>query len=174
VRWALDLYDDDTLAQLVGDIHRNALVIYETLVERYFPALRPTLGLACMLPASVTGTVSRGAPDRLHPADSPGHAVSVRISPLPPGSASVVAFGYVAEEPRDVDFAAFRQVHADAAEQVRVWRPGSQPWANSRIAEAALRVPGDTPATDLAYKWFWEDLTALRIVSAPTPSQWWT
>ena len=172
VRWALDLYDDDALTALVGDIHRNALTIYEMLVERYFPVLRPTLGLACMLPVSLTGTVSRGAPDRLHSADSPGHAISVRMSPLPPGSASIVAFDYAAQEPLDVDFAAFRQVHADAAEQVRLWRPGSQPWANSRIADAALRVPGESPATDLAYKWLWEDLTALRLVSTPTPSEW--
>lgn len=174
VRWALDLYDDDALTRLVADIHRNALTIYEMLVERYFPALRPMLGLACMLPVRLTGTVSRGAPDRLHPADSPGQALSVRMSPLPPGSASIVAFDYVAEEPRDVDFAAFRQLRADAAEQVRVWRPGSRPWANSRIADAALRVPGESPATDLAYTWLWEDLKALRIVSSATPSEWWS
>lgn len=174
VKWALDLYDDEALTGLVTGIFGNALIIYEMLVDRWFPALRPTLGLACILPVQVAGTVARGQVDRLHPADYPGHSIAVHMSPLPPGSASIAAFDYAAGELPDVDFETIRRLHEDATEKVRRWHPGSEPWANPRIHDPALSVPSETPATDLAYAWLWEDLKALRLVSASAPSEWWS
>lgn len=60
VHWALDLNSNHALTQGLADVYRNALVIYQALVERWFPTLAPTLGLACVLLAGVSGVVTRG------------------------------------------------------------------------------------------------------------------
>jgi hypothetical protein len=170
--WALDLYDDDALTRLVNRTYTNALLIYQSLVELWFPTLRPTLGLACILPVSITGTVSRIQVNHPFPDDFPGHTISLKMTLLPPGADSTVAIVFRAEGAPDLDFEAIQRHQSDVSGKVRLWHPGSEPWGNAWNYSAGLTVPGDTPATNLAYAWLWKDLTALRIVSSTLPGEW--
>jgi hypothetical protein len=49
------LYSNEALRRLVEDVYTNALLIFHELVDTWFPKLKPTLGLACLLPVVSVG-----------------------------------------------------------------------------------------------------------------------
>ena len=57
----MDVYSDAHLVSFAVYNYETALSIYRSLAQEWFPALMPTLGLAAMLPVSLTGTVAEEA-----------------------------------------------------------------------------------------------------------------
>ncbi|MFF7890221.1 hypothetical protein ACH40F_58385 [Streptomyces sp. NPDC020794] len=166
-RWVLGLFSDDRLAKLTSHIHTNALVIYQDLCEAWFPALIPTLGLACIQPLQITGHITRD--DHDDPTGFIAYEYSFDMIPLPVGEPSTATFTYRGPRPFVNDWDAVMHRRTEIRRAVHRLHPDSEPWAHPRTEWGALNKPSDTPATDLAYRWLWEDLQALRMVSGPPP-----
>lgn len=166
-RWFLGHYSDQRLAELASHIHSNALAIYRDTCERWLPGLIPTLGLACILPVQIVGEVYRDQQD--DPAGFPAHLCSFDTLPLPAGQASTATFTYRAESPAGNQWDSIRRRRDEISSAIQRLHPRSAPWARPRFVHGVFNAPSDTPATDLAYRWLWEDLQALRILTGPPP-----
>ena len=166
-RWILGHFSDQRLAELASHIHENALAIYRAACERWLPGLIPTLGLGCILPVQIVGEVYRDQQD--DPGGFLAHLRSFDTLPLPAGQASTATFTYRAKPRAGNQWDRLRRRRDDIGSAIQRLHPGSAPWARPRFVHGAFNAPSDTPATDLAYRWLWEDLQALRIVTGPPP-----
>ncbi|HEY1704088.1 MAG TPA: hypothetical protein VGG75_30695 [Trebonia sp.] len=162
------LYSDEAIRLLAEQVHTNALTIYSTLVDTWFPTLKPTLGLGCILPVLFTGRLMP------MPNDWNGPGFAYEMVPLAPAERSRAEIRLAATEEEllgfePTDMQAMMDRSLRLRHQVSALRPGTEGWAHPRAGSGDLPVWGDRPATALAYRWLWEDLHALRMVkSAPS------
>jgi hypothetical protein len=158
------VYNDETLRTLAELVHANALLIYHDLVDTWFSAFSPTLGLACMLPVAFRARLlpragSWGDPD-----------FDYQMDPLPPGSPSTASVLLVAKrEDLNINWEETLKAARQRLQLIAAFHPGAEAWAHPRAASATLYVYGDTPATAQAYRWLWEDLKALHTVQQVSP-----
>jgi hypothetical protein len=160
--WIWSIYTEETLRQLVEQVHRNALIIYNDLVDTYFPSLRSTLGLACIMPVCFRGNLIV-AEDGLATLQS-------KMEPALSSQDSYVEIT-LAREPMG-DFLNVDEWHAKMEREYRAWRmarPGTEGWARPRMVNGILKVFKDAPATSQAYDWLWNDLKALHLVHRQPP-----
>jgi hypothetical protein len=162
------LYSDEALRMLVEQVHANALVIYRNLVATWFPALKPMLGLACIMPVLFTGRVKPGAeiengPDFVYEMETllPNERSHAEIRIV---ATDEELFGY---DPSDIQSITARSLRLRRL--ISALRPGTEGWANPRAAGGDLWVWRNRPATSLAYRWLWEDLKALHLVKQAPP-----
>jgi hypothetical protein len=153
---------------LVEQVHANALVIYRNLVATWFPALKPMLGLACIMPVLFTGRVKPGAeiengPDFVYEMETllPNERSHAEIRIV---ATDEELFGY---DPSDIQSITARSLRLRRL--ISALRPGTEGWANPRAAGGDLWVWRNRPATSLAYRWLWEDLKALHLVKQAPP-----
>ncbi len=161
--WVMDIYSEAALVDLAIYTYQAALVIYQTLVTRWFPMLASTLGLAAMLPVTVVGTVTRDTTNGLTHA-----GVNYCLVPQPSSAESTVAFTF-GPPPNHDDVL---QLLDTAEQQLQRFHPSSAPWSSIAYHWSHFASSSDTPATDLAHRWLWEDLRRLRLVSQSVPVQW--
>lgn len=162
--WVYGHYSDQRLTDFASYIHTAALRIYQDLCERWFPHLIPSLGLACILPVHISGHVSRDDNRGFVP-----HEYSYDMQPMPPGTQSTATFTFRATGTPAIDWPALMERGAQIRRAIQRLHAESVPWAHPRSALSVFPSPSDTPATRVAYRWLWEDLQALRIVSGPVP-----
>jgi hypothetical protein len=155
-----ELYTDETLRLLVEQVYANAFSIYQDLVDSWFPKLKGVLGLACLLPVLMKGSLIPGKGKGWDA--EPDFAFDTR--PLPSGGANQVEIALMRREDAAVDWETQKSQWREISQQIRAYRPGSEGWANPIAASTALSVFNDMPATAQAYRWLWGDLYALRLV----------
>jgi hypothetical protein len=158
------VYNDETLRTLAELVHANALVIYRDLVDTWFSAFAPTLGLACMLPVAFKAKLL----PRAGSWDDPDF--DYEMDPLPPGSPSTASVLLVAKrEDLNVNWEEMLKKARKRRQLIAAFHPGAEAWAHPRAASTTLYVYGDTPATAQAYRWLWEDLRELHMVQQVPP-----
>lgn len=158
------LYTSETLRSLVEHVYSNALVIYNDLVDAYFPSLRSTLGLACIMPVLFRGN--------LEIAEDGLSSLHCTMEPAPLGRAPRAEIN-LASEPVG-GFLDFDEWRTKIERNNRLWRtarPGTEGWSHPRLGTGAIGVFRDTPATCQAYNWLWGDLKALHLVERLSPSR---
>jgi len=160
------VYSDEALRSLVEQVCANALLIYRDLVNTWFPALAPTLGLACILPVTLRGEL---LPDG---GSWGGPAFVYYTEPLPLSEPTNADVRLVATHGELFDFDSPTRLERRRKNQqlVSVLHPDAEGWANPRAAGTTVWVYGDMPATTQAYRWLWEDLQALRMIKQPPPA----
>jgi len=161
-------YSDEHLAVFVTYLHAAALDIYERLCEAWLPRLKPTLGMACILPVHIAGHVTRTTHNGT-PTGFQLHQYSYETRPLPAGSQSTALFTYSESGLPAQEWTVTLQQHAELRQTIEILHPATAPWAHPRAGTAAIPSPTDTPATTLAYQWLWEDLRTLRLASGTGP-----
>jgi hypothetical protein len=127
----------------------------------WFPKLKNTLGLACLLPVFIKGSLvlSEGTGWDAEP------SFLFQTIPLPPEEASKVEVQLVGQrENIGVDWETAKSQWREIWRLVSVYRPGTEGWAKPYEIETALSVYKDMPATVQAYQWLWDDLHTLRLV----------
>jgi hypothetical protein len=163
--WVWSDYSPAALLRRTQQIYQGALDAYAELVDQYFPAWRPTLGMAAWMPLRLQGTLEPTTPDT--DADGPGLFWSVL--PLEPGSANLVAIEL--GEPRRMwpDLDAFSAWDRSRHEALQRWRPEVLPYVRSVQHDEILDIFGSRPATLLAYDWLSEDLYQLGWLNSKIP-----
>jgi hypothetical protein len=58
---------------------------------------------------------------------------------------------------------------AEALENLRRLRPGASRWITAWGGSGVLALNGRAPSTGLAYKWLWQDLSYIRLVTGTQP-----
>jgi len=159
-----NVYSGEALRRLAEQVYANSLVIYRDLVNSWFAAFAPTLGLASILPVAFEGKLlpeadSLGGPD-----------FTYRMTPLPVVQPSTSSVRLVAmREDLNFDWQTVLEEGRRLRQLIATLHPGAEGWANPRSADATLSVYGDRPATAQAYKWLWDDLRALHMVKRIAP-----
>lgn len=155
------LYSDGQVRDLVEQVYQNALTIYDALVDSFFARLRPMLGLGCILPVRIDGVLSRPEGNGfvsvfshfMEPiAERDSQGVTVRLGGKEPGPLLSSEGAVVASD--DGVWQRIKRYHAE-----------SEGWARPRSGWTVVSVFGNRPATHQAYRWLWEDLKALHLVS---------
>ena len=161
--WVWSDYSPAALQRRTQQVYRGALDAYAELVDQYFPAWRPTLGMAAWMPLCLQGTLKPTTGDAY--GDCPGLLWSVL--PLEPGSANRVDIQL--GEPvriwpggRDA-FVAWERPRRVALQR---WRPEVLPYVRFFQQDGVLDVFGSRPATLLAYDWLSQDLYELGWLKA--------
>ncbi|MFF1341529.1 hypothetical protein ACFVYT_27005 [Streptomyces sp. NPDC058290] len=157
-------YSNEQLIAFVEHLHVTAVGIYQSLCETWFPKLIPTLGLACLLPVRITGHVTRATERNFL-----YHEYSYDTCPVPAGDRTTAAFSYCEAGLPTEEWPATLQRFAEVQRTIEELHPAAAAWAHPRTGVGELPSVTDTPATDLAYRWLWEDLSDLRIVSGVGP-----
>lgn len=162
-----ELYSDESLRTLIEQVHINALLIYRDLTKSWFPALMPTLGLASFMPILISGQLMRG----VDPSSQGVPQFTFNMTSLP-----------LREEPRaevilvesddfpEFDLQRVRERFLLLRRQIASLHPGAEGWAFPQAASSATSLWHDRPATSLAYRWLWEDLRRLHLVTHLPPS----
>jgi hypothetical protein len=157
-RWVWSDHSPPALFRRTRQVYQGALDAYAELVDQYFPAWRPTLSMAALMPLCLQGTLQPSTGD----ADSDVPVLSWSVMPLEPGSANRVEIelgdhtgvGLFNWDDR------FTRVRS-RREALERWRPEVLPYVRFEEHHAALDIFGYRPATVLAYKWLSEDLYQL-------------
>lgn len=158
------VYSDQALRSLVEQVYANALMIYRDLVNSWFAAFAPTLGLASVLPVALAGQLL----PRADGMGGPGFAY--RMTPLPLGRMSTSAVSLAAgREDLNADWHLAVEEGQRLRQLVAVLHPGAEGWANPRVTSTTLHVYSDSPATSQAYKWLWADLKSLHMIKSMVP-----
>ncbi|MBA2442863.1 MAG: hypothetical protein M3494_01600 [Actinomycetota bacterium] len=145
--WVWERYSDEALLRRARVILEGALDGYRRFVEEFFLRLAPHMVIAATLPARLTGTLIL-TPREGRP--GVGSYVSWHLEPLPYGSENEVRVAFGHERPG-------RDYMLGVGSRTRSLRPQAAAWI-SPYDYATGDFYGRTPATELAYKWLWEDL----------------
>jgi len=160
------LYTRDSLRLLVEQVHSSALVIYSDLVDSYFPALRSTLGLACIMPVALRG--------ELQITEDSGAMLRYAMEPARPEQRPYADIQLSEGSPKGLfDFGDFETLQGEAERYHRMWsaaRPDTGGWARPHRGNKNVWVFGDMPAIYQAYSWLWGDLKVLHLVDKLLPS----
>ncbi|WP_328508353.1 hypothetical protein OG981_53440 [Streptomyces mirabilis] len=162
-RWVMDTYSENALVSFAVYIYETAIAIYKTLCEQWFPALLPTLGLAAMLPVSLSGTVSR-----ISEGTQLWTGVNYCRIPLHSTESSIAAFTLGPPPPQDW----INSSIGAANETLQRLHPGAAPWSRPSYTMQRLGSSSDTPATDMAHSWLWKDLARLKLITGTAPGNW--
>jgi hypothetical protein len=156
--YAWNLYSPEVLLRRVSIIMEGALDGYRRLVETYFSRLAPHMLVAATLPACLKGTLTLH-----HINEHPDHDPSLawHLEPLPPGSDNDIRIE-IGEEGLS------REELLRLGARTRAARPQAAEWISSWEQEHG-GFYGQTPATNLAYKWLWNDLRRVSWVEGGAP-----
>ena len=162
-RWVMGTYSEPALVSFAVYIYETAISIYKTLCEQWFPTLLPTLGLAAMLPVSLSGTVSR-----INEGDRLWTGVNYCQIPLHSTESSTAAFTPGPPPPRD-----WINTNMETAnETLQRLHPDAAPWSRPGYTMQHLGASSDAPATDMAHSWLWKDLARLKLITGAAPENW--
>ena len=152
-------YDMQRLIARATAVYSAAFDAYSHVVSKWLPQLTDTLELAILLPVRMTAYVD---------VDNHGPGISLELWPLPTSSRNEfrIAAGKAPPQPWEETKREYRRFARD----VDQYRPESAAWVHSFGGLFALEIFGDRPATALAFKWLWGDLTELHLVERPTPT----
>jgi hypothetical protein len=157
----MDTYSDDGLMRLATYLYESAVSIYQSLCDRWFPGLVPTMGLAAMLPVSFTGVISRV---------EDGAWTGVQYCPISQPSGAPSAADFTLGPPPDRRWI---RGHLDIAlANLNQFHPQATAWSRPSYIQCDLGGSTDTPATDLPHRWLWDDLARLKIITGLAPSAW--
>ncbi|MEB8341299.1 NACHT domain-containing protein [Streptomyces endophyticus] len=160
------LYSREVLTDLVRHVYSDALSIYEDIVTEYLSPVQRTLQLGGALPVRFECKISWppvGDGRRL----DIGPRFSRTVLPLPSGSASQVDVTQVEDVSAESDYWP-EWVGSDEVDFRRI-RPKSAAWSGRSVAHETLWVFKDTPATNLAYNWLSQDISAVGLSGSVRP-----
>ncbi|REG35712.1 hypothetical protein ATI61_10280 [Archangium gephyra] len=172
-QWISSLYTDETLRLLVEQVYQAALDIHNELVTTWFPNLQDALSWSAARPFRLDGLLEISYGNNAWE-DNPG--LDYRIQPLPNGERTIAVVKIGSKQ--DI-MALRRDVAHELEDKIKSseflrWHPASPPGirlsALSSWTSTVLHVFGDTPATDLAYEWLWNDLHDLRLIRSTPPA----
>ncbi|MFG2276813.1 NACHT domain-containing protein [Streptomyces chartreusis] len=162
-RWVMGTYSESALVSFAVYIYETAIAIYKELCEQWFPALVPTLGLAAMLPVSLSGTVSR-----MSEGNQLWTGVNYCQIPRPASESSSAAFALGPPPAEDWINSSMEAAH----EGLQRLRPDAAPWSRPSYIIQRFGSSSDTPATDIAHSWLWKDLARLKLITGTAPGGW--
>jgi hypothetical protein len=156
--WAWSNYSPAALLRRTQQVYQAAVDAYVELVDQYFPAWRPTLGMSAWMPLCLQGI--------LKPTTGEAHedrpTLSWSLLPLGPGSANRVEIEL--GDPtrmRPSNWDAFATWERPRRGGLQRWRPEILPFVRFVQYEDSLDIFGPRPATLLAYDWLSDDLYRL-------------
>ena len=162
-----ELYSDESLRTLIEQVYTNALLIYRHLTKSWFPALTPTLGLASFMPIFISGQLMRGVdPSRQGIPQVTFHMIPLPLTEAPRAEVFLVE----SDDFPKFDLQRVRERFILLRQQVASLHPGAESWAFPQAASSATSPWHNRPATSLAYRWLWEDLRRLHLVTRLAPS----
>ncbi|MEU4821832.1 hypothetical protein AB0H37_08185 [Actinomadura sp. NPDC023710] len=157
------LYSMQAINLLVAEVMKSALEIYSSLVDTYFSSFKSTLGLACIMPLKVAGTVRDIRNNYIK------WSLAYSIEPTA-DEANVVQISIKDDMHQTIKTKerVFEE-HDRIFSLIRALHPNSVRWARPRTGSMAISMFKDMPATALAYRWLWEDLKELSVVTSSPP-----
>jgi hypothetical protein len=164
--WVWSNYSPTVLLRRTRQVYQGAIDAYAELVDQHFPAWRPTLSMAALMPLCLQGTLEPTTGDAYE--DSP--TLSWSVMPLEPGSANRVEIeleGHTETGPLDWDAHLARDRSRRGA--LERWRPEVVPYVRFEEHHSALDIFGYRPATVLAYEWLSDDLYQLGWLRSRVP-----
>jgi hypothetical protein len=156
-RWVWSNYSPPALLRRTQQVYQGALEAYAELVDRYFPAWRPTLGMAASMPLCLQGTLKPTAGE----ADEDGPTLMWSVLPLEPGSSNRVEIELGDPKQMWSGRDAFSAWERPRRRVLQRWRPEVLPFVRFVRRIERLDIFGSRPATLLAYEWLSEDLYRL-------------
>ncbi|WP_237326334.1 NACHT domain-containing protein [Streptomyces sp. CBMAI 2042] len=162
-------YSDSVLRDLVEKVYTNALSIYEGLVLEYLHPLKRTLYLGGATPVAFRCKLSRAPEGSGRIIDEP--MFSRVVVPVPAESSSQVSVEFVENLYNEPEYS-FRRTGISGMDRAtfRRMRPDSVFWSSPIVSQERLEVFNNTPATALAYKWLWNDLTHIGLTEGGAPT----
>lgn len=153
--WIWAPYSDDQMLRRTRDVYSAAMQIYRALVSARFSSIAERLEHWRLFPARLIGILDPGSPLGFE-----GHpGLHSYFEPLPEASADEIRIELgprsAHSEPANLD-AVYRTERPDAS-----WL---RPWTQSSLIE----IFGPAPATQLAYRWLCDDLTAIGLIESMT------
>ncbi|MEU9251979.1 dsDNA nuclease domain-containing protein [Streptomyces sp. NPDC048270] len=154
VDWIWEHYSPVRLRLLTEQVLTAALEIYTCLVEQWFPALRPNLGLASIMPVCIDGNLLASRASGYDQAPT----LHVRLEPRVQ-HANRVNLRLVTAD----DLQTYQPKFDLGTRVVRPLENGSWSRPYTAVVESEPQVFRDTPAIDYAYEWLHQDLAHLHL-----------
>jgi hypothetical protein len=151
-------YDMGQLIARTIAVYGAALDAYRHIVQSWFSKFAPTLELAILSPIHLKGLVE---------CDKEGPGIHYEIWPRAGHGADRFEIGPEAQPRTFVDIRAHYRNFVQALERHR--RDGAA-WVRGFEYFGVLDIFGDRPATELAFKWLWDDLQALHLADSSPPN----
>jgi hypothetical protein len=151
-----ELYSPQRLQARIQMVYKAALDIYQTIVETWFPKLKPGLQIAATLPARLVGHLSPVLGDNAMGTTEPPW-FDWFLEPLPKNQTNAVEV-YISED--DIYDIQSQRVNK-AWQKINFLRPESAVWIRYPPHGGNLskdHVFEHSPATALAYSWLYKDL----------------
>jgi hypothetical protein len=154
-------FSDERLIEHTRSVYGKAIEAYQELVEVTFVSIVDRLAHHVTFPARYEGTIN---PNR-----EPESGAALGL-PVISGYFEPLAL----DEPSQVELQISNQrvplgMSAEALENLRRLRPGASRWITAWGGSGVLALNGRAPSTGLAYKWLWQDLSYIRLVTGTQP-----
>ena len=163
--WVWSPYSDEQILARTRAVYKGALEMYQHLVRTWFFSLSPRLNKYALFPARLVGIVT---PPSVDPEQSDiGPVMDYYFEPLPDGEQAFVDIKLIGESEERLRS---RMVEQDFFQEQRErlinLRPEASNWislttSSTSISDVFSQV---RPATEIAYKWLWEDLKRVAWV----------
>ncbi|MBD2181861.1 hypothetical protein H6S82_00135 [Planktothrix sp. FACHB-1355] len=155
--WIWESYSQQQILARAKAVYAGAIEGYQQLVSTWFPKFAPHLATAVTLPARLVGVIVLPKPD-----DELKGILGLEwyFEALPYEQQSYVDFR-IGE---DGHFMGDSSLHSRLDKRLLSLRPEAARWIRTSIHSAILDVFKPTSATELAYKWLWDDLKRVSWV----------
>lgn len=151
----------------VTDVYQGALETYEELCSGPLSGLAGFMRIAATLPARFDGHLYSHGPDPEGP-----HGFEWSMFALPAGERSKAEITLTEGGDRELILRwreSWMDVLDQATENLKALRPEQSRWLGMHFADHIWQGLGHLAMEEVVYRWLWEDLGNLKMVSGPLP-----
>lgn len=161
--WVWGNYSSERIAVRCSAVLEAALLIYQDILDPWFGSLTNRMSTLTTLPAEINAIVDPGGDE-----EGVGPYCHWIMEALQPSETSRVDVSVGKWDPENT-YEAIGRVHDEKISM----RSGTSSWIRtSNESLTPMEIIGETPATDLAFRWLWNDLKDMDLVDGTYTRTW--
>jgi predicted esterase len=159
--WVWSVYSDEQLYLRTLKIYHEVIIGYKEIVETFFPVLKNRLRKYVLYPFTLKGDFE--APKETE-GYSGGPGLNWHLEPLPLDYTDFILDIQMTTKDSD-DFYIDDNNFYEIGKKIKEYRPDDCMWLGVTRTGQVLDIFGDTPVTDIIYKWLESDLKKINWIS---------
>lgn len=149
--WVWSVYSDERLYLRTVKIYHEVIIGYKEIVETFFPVLKNRLRKYMFYPFILKGYFEKPKDIGIR---SVGPVLRWHLEPLPPEKTDFILDIQIATKDSDD----FNNIVYEVDKKIKEYRHDNCMWLSVTRTDQALDIFGNTPVTDIIYKWLEKDL----------------
>lgn len=159
--WVWSVYSDEQLYLRTLKIYHEVIIGYKEIVETFFPVLKNRLRKYVLYPFTLKGYFE--APKKTE-GYSGGPGLNWHLEPLPLENTDFILDIQMATKDSNDIYLDENNVY-EIGKKIKEYRPDDCMWLSVTRTGQVLDIFGDTPVTDIIYKWLESDLKKINWIS---------